>query len=88
MSKYQEALNNIIEYVKEEVLVDYIEEFNHLQELVYRITPMKPLNQSWHKMSNYGYMSGECPVCKKRIEQNEMFCHNCGQALDWSEKYE
>lgn len=28
-----------------------------------------------------------CPVCKhNNIEKNDNYCHNCGQALDWSEE--
>ena len=27
-----------------------------------------------------------CPVCKHTNVETNRFCHNCGQALDWSDE--
>jgi hypothetical protein len=47
------------------------------EELVERGTPKKPTFVE-------SYPSGECPNCETSIGGRN-YCHNCGQAIDWSD---
>lgn len=29
------------------------------------------------------FMMGDCPVCDRTVDNNEQYCFNCGQRLDW-----
>ena len=50
------------------------EDYKAIEELVERATPKEII---------YDYM---CPKCQNICEtENQKYCDNCGQALDWSE---
>lgn len=68
--------------------------FKDIQELVERATPKKVKSitetmsyNKTHILSYWGY----CPMCDKAVshsalvEQDGLFCDDCGQALDWSD---
>ena len=44
--------------------------------------PKKPKVLKVHDISGYKY--GEC-YCGEHIMDDEKYCSNCGQALDWSD---
>lgn len=44
--------------------------------------PKKPKVLKVHDISGYKY--GEC-YCEEHIMDDEKYCSNCGQALDWSD---
>lgn len=51
-------------------------------ELVERDTPMLPIKLKWNNTENYYYV---CPKCEEWVARtDEVFCHECGQRLDWS----
>ena len=91
MNKYQKALETIFEYNTDECesFDDYMEcTYNNtcyihksymlLQKLVNKATPKKATpfpNSSYYNI---------CPKCKITLEFKPEYCHNCGQALDWS----
>ena len=53
------------------------------RELVDRDTPMLPIKLKWNNTENYYYV---CPKCEELVARNdEVFCQDCGQRLDWSE---
>lgn len=29
------------------------------------------------------FIMGDCPVCGRTVDNNEHYCFNCGQRLDW-----
>ena len=95
MNKYQEQLNQIIKeyYQLGDIIHDLYKYADYpdnikcdlLKELVDKATPKK-----LHKKANL--TNKICPTCYlifsldkyDRHEKNN-HCHNCGQALDWSE---
>lgn len=44
--------------------------------------PKKPANE---KRFFAGVYIGNCPNCWGNVRNAEMFCSDCGQALDWSD---
>ena len=44
-----------------------------------RDLPQKPL---WGAACGTSWYS--CPACDRRIPNSYLFCHNCGQAIDWT----
>lgn len=94
MSKYQEALNRIIdEYIpmhyEGKPMNRQTEDALLLQELVDKAKPMK----IYHDKDEEPF----CPNCKTnnrimtfeydcRDRYENYYCGNCGQRLDWSEK--
>jgi len=59
-----------------------------LQELVDRATPKKVVDKlnhyTFYKLG-VGETIGRCGRCGSVIKNNESYCNNCGQAIDWSE---
>lgn len=88
MNKYQEALNEIKNCNCENC---YCDSMGVIEVLVERATPMKPLD-----IHTPVVKWGLCPACKgelnkfhgrpNRVLENEAYCRDCGQALDWSEE--
>ena len=87
MNKYQRALDEIKNMLND-MTQNENDSFKYhyyiklgtvevLQELVDKATPKKPTFVE-------SYPSGECPNCDESIGGRN-YCHNCGQALDWSE---
>lgn len=103
MNKYQEALDYLAvslqvfdETVDDKTYRDELEAKREnarkeLQELVYKATPKKPINQSTPVVRQ-----GNCPNCKGELRklggrnevviEGQLYCCSCGQALDWSEE--
>lgn len=53
-----------------------------LNELEARDKPMLPIKLKWENTENYYYV---CPKCEEMVARNdEVFCQDCGQRLDWS----
>lgn len=56
------------------------------RELVERDTPMLPVKLKWNNTENYYYV---CPKCEEWVARNdEVFCQDCGQRLDWEKENE
>ena len=69
-------------YLKDDL--EYKESIEILEELVNRDTPMLPIKLKWKNTENYYYV---CPKCEEDVARNdEVFCQNCGQRLDWRKK--
>jgi predicted RNA-binding Zn-ribbon protein involved in translation (DUF1610 family) len=103
MNKYQEALENIKQYIIETCYDDeiyetsisdlYPSEFSILQKLVDKATPKKLKN----KTDKDGRLLWVCPTCGDVYMKfwNDVetiscrkHCDNCGQKLDWSDNDE
>lgn len=78
MNKYQEALDNAID---SGIIT---KDWKLLKELVDKATPKKP----YYWGDWYGDEYWKCPCCEKTYDVDygkNNYCHNCGQAIDWSE---
>lgn len=86
----QEALDHIKQRIQ--VNTDSIKETHEalyvIQKLVDKLTPQKPMPEGQDEQD---YIL--CPSCKNPVgavddyldeNKSNKFCHNCGQALDWS----
>ena len=94
MNKYQEALEIVKHYY---VSNEAPKSIALLQELVDRATPKKVFinkepTYSYESWLKNGLMWGIlCPVCHETVFNEEysvkdLFCHRCGQALEWEGK--
>lgn len=89
MNKYQEAFAKVLDAFEHNKLTE-LENFNILNELVGKTTPMKPFKR---KELMVNYIIGTCPTCGCGVDNNLIrlddnkitFCTNCGQAIDWGE---
>ena len=64
------------------------EDFNLIKELVERATPKKPVLINRQPYFKKYYKSGyTCPICHNKMYGATIYCHNCGQKLEW-ESYE
>ena len=53
------------------------------RDLAERDTPILPIKLKWNNTENYYYV---CPKCEEMVARDdEVFCQDCGQRLDWSE---
>ena len=80
MTESQKALSQFIAFINKHApnKVDEISSAtSEMKKLVDKATPKKPTFVE-------SYPSGECPNCDESIGGRN-YCHNCGQALDWSE---
>ena len=87
--EYQECLETLLRFAHESPNVKWaliherirlenlIETYPEYLELKAKATPKKPTFID-------SYPSGECPNCSESIG-GRSYCHNCGQAMDWSE---
>lgn len=90
MNKYKEALSSILFTMHYRVKPKALgkcedDNFEILQELVDKATPMKPFKES---LQDY-----LCPICESYlsydglndpIEEAPKYCSHCGQKIDWS----
>lgn len=85
MSKYTEALLDIRYVYAQSQKYKKLQKYNAkrqletLQELVDKATPKKPTSEK-----EIFYL---CPICKEFVGDeydSDNYCHNCGQAIDWS----
>ena len=86
-NKYQEALDNIINWLHPEYQSTFKDEFGILQELVDKEKPMKvkKVIRGRHKNSiriDEHYYCPKCGCMTTLIPQE--FCLKCGQKLDWT----
>ena len=51
------------------------ERYNKCEAALEKQTPKKPF---------YTIPFYNCPKCKNDLYENQKYCENCGQALDWS----
>ena len=81
MNKYQEALKKIkSDFWDDPAYYGLEEEFNLLQELVDKETPMKVV--TWENAKPIT----RCPKCGAGLERKHRYCWECRQKLDWSEE--
>ena len=93
MNKYVKALNFIKgtlsafhQRTNSEVPKKENEWLNTLQELTDKATPKKPTKIEIVEAIDCLFIYGECPTCKCGVNDSEIYCPYCGQALDWSEE--
>lgn len=85
-NKYQEALHNLRQIEQERNTWDI--SCDVLQELIDRATPLKPtekLIEVYYRETPLHYY---CPICDYWVgdeSEQQNYCLNCGQAIDWSE---
>lgn len=80
---YQEALDSLRYEIDEEGHCSYIEDEIHIaMKALEKQIPKKPKIFIVHEISNYKY--GDCE-CGEHVMDDERYCSNCGQALDWSD---
>ena len=76
MSKYKEAWEAVSFILMKEHKYTML-----IDELIERATPKKCINYD-----NSDLEQGKwCPTCGLHNLQQNDYCYNCGQALDWSE---
>lgn len=56
-------------------------EFIPIEEALKKQIPQKPKAVRSHDFKDF--MMGDCPVCGRTVDNNEHYCFNCGQRLDW-----
>ena len=70
------------------------EDLKTIKEALEKQIPKKPLEQKYGfcDLVGFFYVRLVCPECKqpvaqysKKKEYKPRYCHNCGQALDWSD---
>lgn len=96
MNKYQQALNFLYNTIKDNLIsFDDTEKeaVEILQELVDKATPTKPSywGDGYDYEGNIIYDMYDCPKCSESYEidyEKYKYCPNCGQAIDWSDKYD
>ena len=75
IDEIQQALNELERLKKQEKL---------LEKLAERDTPMLPIKLKWNNTENYYYV---CPKCEEMVARDdEVFCQDCGQRIDWEEE--
>lgn len=52
-----------------------------IEEALKKQIPQKPKAVRSHDFK--GFTLGDCPVCDRTVDNNEQYCFNCGQRLDW-----
>lgn len=75
------------ESISKEMLIECREVIHKALE---KQIPKKPIEKEVIGASMTGYKyRGQCPKCSSTVSQYiGNYCHNCGQALDWSEAEE
>ena len=86
MNKYQEAYNWIEGCVYSVFNFNTkIEELFTIKELVKKETPIQVI-VNWFGQDDEDYYSYFCPMCNNDLYgEEEKYCPNCGQKLDWFE---
>lgn len=89
MNKYQEALDEIgddLKFLGEGGVLESTD-WDNLQELVDRATPMKVKVEKWDNSITLEDTRERCPTCNTILFTTEApYCPYCGQALDWGDK--
>ena len=102
MNKYQEALekigsislydafgiDNIVDTMKHSHVEIHYKEFQTLEELVDRATPMKPIKgKIYDEFIDVECLIDVCPNCEHVVYENQCCSNNdCRQAIDWITK--
>ena len=83
MNKYEEELSEIYSYdgCKLE-----LEDLPLTKELVELHTPKKVIPRFKTNNGIDEYIGADCPNCELFLIDEYSFCHDCGQALDWSDR--
>lgn len=65
--------------------LDYAAAFEMAIEALEKRMPKKPVTEKDKVI--FGIVCGRCPECDSAVySTTNLYCHNCGQALDWSEE--
>ena len=64
--------------------LDYAAAFEVAIEALEKQIPKKPVTEKDKVI--FGIVCGRCPECDSAVySTTNLYCHNCGQALDWSD---
>ena len=91
----QEVKNNFVQNLAENAYINMcsVEEMNIAIKALEKQIPKNPLKQKFGFCDLVGFFDFRlvCPECEQPIaryfnkkEYKPRYCHNCGQALDWS----
>lgn len=65
--------------------LDYAAAFEMAIEALEKRMPKKPVTEKDKVI--FGIVCGRCPECDSAVySTTNLYCHNCGQALDWGEE--
>lgn len=65
--------------------LDYAAAFEMAIEALEKRMPKKPVTEKDKVI--FGIVCGRCPECDSAVySTTNLYCHKCGQALDWEEK--
>lgn len=78
---YKEVFEKFIEVCENNGICCCPAQFIPIAEALEKQIPKKPkaLRTYDRKLS----AMGDCPVCGRTVDNNEHYCFNCGQRLDW-----
>lgn len=87
--KALERVNDLLKYAETLDVDDLDSDFNatvavHMackNALQYRI----PRKVKYIEYTTDGYLLGYCPICQLKLLNENQFCYECGQALDWGD---
>ena len=66
-------------------VAEYTEAISIAVDALEKQVPQKPL----HRYKRLGFVvEGCCPVCEVSVLPEQVFCAQCGQAIDWSKGVE
>ena len=94
MTKYEEAICHYKYGISHDIFKEPVVAYAKISiEAIEKLTPKKPKKLNDTILINDGWIYG-CPTCgcacgenkyHSEITQDELYCTQCGQALDWSE---
>ena len=78
---YKEVFEKFIEVCENNGICCCPAQFIPIAEALKKQTPQKPKAVRSHDFK--GFALGDCPVCDRTVDNNEHYCFNYGQRLDW-----
>lgn len=82
---YEEVRNNFIQDLAENAYLSMcsMEEMKIVIEALDKQIPKKPVTEKDKVI--FDIVCGRCPECDSAVySTTNLYCHKCGQALDWS----
>lgn len=63
-----------------------IEALNMAIEALEKQIPKKPIAVDWSEEFEGALIEDRCALCSTYLHYIDIYCPNCGQAIDWSEE--